>query len=112
MCGITDLVAAQLTLARATVKWRPASGHIPGLMLMSKGGGWHYAASAAEAAELWRGLSTSMLKCNKLMLLTWRAPDTDYGSRYQRQTFSCPACKHRIERSVDVDGNPPELERY
>jgi hypothetical protein len=46
------------------------------------------------------------------MLLTWRAQDADYGGRYQRQTFSCPACKHRIERSVDVDGNPPELERY
>jgi hypothetical protein len=51
-------------------------------------------------------------KCNKAMLPTRRAPDADYGTRYERQTFSCPACEHRIERSVDVDGNPPKLERY
>jgi hypothetical protein len=52
------------------------------------------------------------LKCDKHMLLTRRSPDAQYGARYERQTFTCLACEHRIERSVDADGNSPALVRY
>ena len=39
--------------------------------------------------------------CSKPMFLSRRSPDAEY----ERQTFTCPTCDHRIERTVDVDGN-------
>ena len=39
--------------------------------------------------------------CSKSMFLSRRSPDAEY----ERQTFTCPSCDHRIERTVDVDGN-------
>ena len=52
------------------------------------------------------------LNCDKHMLLTRRCPDAQYGVRYERQTFTCLACEHRVERSIDADGNSPALVRY
>jgi hypothetical protein len=87
--------------------------HSSGLMPVSKSGGLALMPHQQRKPQSFGAdCRLACSKCNKLMLLTWRAQDADYGGRYQRQTFSCPACKHRIERSVDVDGNPPELERY
>ncbi len=50
--------------------------------------------------------------CHKRMALTRRSPDSDYGQRYERQTFTCLACDYSSERSVDADGISPELVRY
>jgi hypothetical protein len=52
------------------------------------------------------------LNCGNVMLLRNRGPDAAYGIRYERQTLACAACDFRIERSVDVEGKPPELLRY
>jgi hypothetical protein len=50
--------------------------------------------------------------CGNGMSLTRRSPDGHYGLRYERQIFTCAACDYQIERSVDADGNAPELLRY
>jgi hypothetical protein len=52
------------------------------------------------------------LNCGNPMRLRNRGPDSDYGLRYERQTFACAICDFRIERSVDTEGKPPELLRY
>ena len=51
-------------------------------------------------------------KCREQRTLTRRSPDSDYGQRYERQTFLCSACDYGIDRSVDADGISPELVRY
>jgi C4-type Zn-finger protein len=51
-------------------------------------------------------------KCRSALRLKNRSPDASYGHRYERQTFRCAACDFHIERSVDADGELPELVRY
>ncbi len=51
-------------------------------------------------------------KCHEQMNLTRRTPDSDYGQRYERQTFTCVACDYSSERSVDADGMSPEFILY
>ena len=46
--------------------------------------------------------------CRKPTFLTRRGPDADYDIQHERQTFTCLACGHQIERIVDADGNPPK----
>jgi uncharacterized protein YbaR (Trm112 family) len=46
--------------------------------------------------------------CRHHMSLTRRSPD-DADLEYERQTFTCHACDHLIERIVDAAGNPPAL---
>ena len=42
--------------------------------------------------------------CGDHMSLTRRGPHADHLD-YERQTFTCRACDHQIERIVDADGN-------
>ena len=44
------------------------------------------------------------LNCGDHMSLTRRGPDPD-DLNCERQTFTCRACHHQIERIVDADGN-------
>ena len=45
-------------------------------------------------------------KCGKAMVLVRRTPHPEYGSAFERQTFTCFACDREIERSADAYGNP------
>lgn len=48
-------------------------------------------------------------KCGETMQLTRRTPNADLGESYEHQTFNCDKCSYELERTADVDGNPPEL---
>ena len=47
--------------------------------------------------------------CGKSMAVTRRSPDADFGLRYERQIFTCRACRHQIERTVDADGKSSQM---
>jgi hypothetical protein len=47
-------------------------------------------------------------ECGRTMLLTRRGPDPEYGVAYERQKLTCIVCEHELERSADIDGDPPE----
>jgi hypothetical protein len=38
------------------------------------------------------------------MSLSRRTPHSEHGQSYERQTFTCRACGHDIERSADKRG--------
>ena len=44
--------------------------------------------------------------CGGQMSLTRRSPHSEHGALYERQTFVCRDCRHEVERSADVSGNP------
>ena len=43
-------------------------------------------------------------QCGKRMRIIRRGPRSDRRGYYERQIFTCGACDHTIERSVNTDG--------
>jgi transposase-like protein len=45
-------------------------------------------------------------QCGNSMHLSRRDPHPEHGAYYERQTFSCYACKYESQRSADTSGKP------
>ena len=71
----------------------------------------HFVRAAAQPRRKLRSFGVNdkpaCMNCSKPMSLTRRSPDAD-DLNYARQTFTCQACDHLIERIVDTDGNSSE----